>query len=152
MAKAELPRVELVIYEKYPGYPKGNRWKSNDAEIHKRTLCKLVPDLCLKMNLTSLRRLKIIGHYSRNEWIELLDELSGLDGPHHNLSVLEIGTLTFYEGDSITCALPGLRFLSIDRVLVVDPNEKEQVVFEGYWTSVSILFDTPSLRIVYLGK
>ena len=153
MAQADRPPHDLVLCARYP---QENRWKSNDELVNSKTLRKLTPDLWLKENFKSLRRVKITEAYPREQMIELLTILSGPAGPADNLSVLEIDTLTFREGDSISCAFAGLELLSVDRVFVIaqdEENPAEEIILpEGFHTTASILFDTPALRKVYLGK
>ena len=125
---------------------KENRWKSDDQLIGIRSIHPPDDLPALMDNLENLQRIKIID-VPEEIVIDLLSVLA--TSQMNNLQQLEIDCLRLQKDTSITFAFVALEFLSIDMIFVISDESEEQPEELGY---IPILFDTPVLRKVYLGK
>lgn len=130
--------LPLVAWEK-----KENRWRCDDQLITIQSLCE---ESLRNHDLSNVRRIKLID--APQESMLLL--MAVWSKEPLNLRVLEFGTIGIQNVFQCTLTLSGLEYLSIDNILVMKgdrPMARGEDVVE-----ISLLFHTPALRRVYLGK
>ena len=148
MEPARHPQPKLADLVLCAEYPRENRWKSNDELIDRRSLLKLSNESLRSYGFMNLRRVKII-EAEREFVLGVLRALSATDLVTSTLLELEINELAIdravqlRKGTSVTYVFASLKFLSIDQI-----HNGPERPRNFTW----IVFDTPKLRTVFLGK